>query len=86
MINHLIVNARLVNEGRVFDADLRIRSGRIAQIGTSLGARPDEAVFDAAGRTLMPGMIDDQVHFREPGLEHKANIESESRACVAGGG
>ena len=85
MVNHLIVNARLVNEGRVFDADLRIRSGRIAQIGTSLGARPDEAVFDAAGRCLMPGMIDDQVHFREPGLTHKGDIGSESRAAVAGG-
>lgn len=85
MVNHLIVNARLVNEGRVFDADLRIRSGRIAEIGASLGARPDEAVFDAAGRTLMPGMIDDQVHFREPGFGYKGDIGTESRAAVAGG-
>jgi len=85
MVNHLIVNARLVNEGRVFDADLRIRSGRIAEIGPSLGARPDEAVFDAAGRTLMPGMIDDQVHFREPGLTRKGDLGTESRAAVAGG-
>lgn len=85
MINHLIVNARLVNEGRVFEADLRIRSGRIHAIGSSLGAHKDETVFDAAGRTLMPGMIDDQVHFREPGLTYKGDIGSESRAAVAGG-
>jgi dihydroorotase len=85
MVNHLIVNARLVNEGRMFDGDLRIRSGRIDEIGPSLGARADESVFDAAGRTLMPGMIDDQVHFREPGLTHKGDLGTESRAAVAGG-
>ncbi len=85
MVNHLIINARLVNEGRVFDADLRIRSGRIDEIGSGLGARADEAVFDAAGRCLMPGMIDDQVHFREPGLTYKGDIGTESRAAVAGG-
>jgi dihydroorotase len=85
MHNHLIVNARMVNEGRVFDGDLRIRSGRIDAIGPSLGAKPDEMVFDAAGRVLMPGMIDDQVHFREPGLTHKGDLATESRAAVAGG-
>ncbi|MFO1494869.1 MAG: dihydroorotase [Lysobacterales bacterium] len=85
MLNHLIVNARLVNEGRVFESDLRIRSGRIDEIGRELGARPDEQVFDARGAVLMPGMIDDQVHFREPGLTHKGDIGSESRAAVAGG-
>src|SRR5690606_19704638 len=53
----LIVNARLVNEGREFDGDLRIRDGRIAQIGTGLGARPGETVVDAGGRRLLPGMI-----------------------------
>lgn len=81
----LIVNARLVNEGRVFEGDLRIGSGRILEIGTALGARADERVFDAAGRVLMPGMIDDQVHFREPGLTHKGDLSTESRAAVAGG-
>jgi len=85
MHNHLIVNARLVNEGRVFEGDLRIRSGRIDQIGSNLGARADEVVFDAAGCVLMPGMIDDQVHFREPGLTHKGDMTTESRAAVAGG-
>ena len=81
----LIVNARLVNEGREFDADLRISGGRIAQIGTGLTAGARETVVDAAGRRLLPGMIDDQVHFREPGLEYKADMATESAAAVAGG-
>ncbi|OHE83247.1 MAG: dihydroorotase [Lysobacterales bacterium RIFOXYA1_FULL_69_10] len=85
MPNTLIVNARLVNEGREFDGDLRIEDGRIAQIGTGLSARSGEAVVDAAGRRLLPGMIDDQVHFREPGMEHKADMAVESGAAVAGG-
>src|SRR5690606_4242242 len=62
-----------------------IRGGRIDEIGTGLSARADERVYDAAGRWLLPGMIDDQVHLREPGLTWKADIESESRACIAGG-
>ncbi|HHW4683088.1 MAG TPA: dihydroorotase, partial [Xylella sp.] len=81
----LIINARLVNEGREFDSDLRIKNGRITQIGTSLVPHNGEIVVDAAGRRLLPGMIDDQVHFREPGLTHKGNIASESAAAVAGG-
>lgn len=82
----LIVNARLVNEGREFDADLRIGAdGRIAEIAPGLTARANETVFDAAGRRLLPGMIDDQVHFREPGLTHKGDLASESAAAVAGG-
>ncbi|PZQ14038.1 MAG: dihydroorotase [Rhodanobacter denitrificans] len=85
MSDWLIVNAEMINEGRRFHGDLRICSGRIDQIGSGLSARDGEQVLDAAGRWLMPGMIDDQVHFREPGLEHKADIESESRACLAGG-
>lgn len=85
MSDWLIVNAEMINEGRRFHGDLRIRNGRIEQIGSGLAARDGEQVLDAAGRWLMPGMIDDQVHFREPGLENKADIESESRACLAGG-
>ncbi|MGY0504148.1 dihydroorotase [Luteimonas sp. e5] len=85
MKSTLIVNARLVNEGREFDADLRIEGERIALIGDALAARPGEDVIDAEGRWLMPGMIDDQVHFREPGLTHKGDIASESAAAVAGG-
>lgn len=81
----LIVNARLVNEDREFDGDLRVEGRRIAQIGSGLTARPGETVVDAAGRRLLPGMIDDQVHFREPGLEYKADIATESAAAVAGG-
>src|SRR5688500_15575859 len=70
----LIVNARLVNEGREFEGDLRIVNGRIDEIGSGLNVRTGEAVVDAAGRRLLPGMIDDQVHFREPGLEYKADM------------
>lgn len=85
MSSTLITNARLVNEGRVFTADLRIENGRIARIDGSLAARDGEQVVDAAGRWLLPGMIDDQVHFREPGLTHKGDIATESAAAVAGG-
>ena len=85
MTETLIVNARLVNEGRITEGDLRIAGGRIAELGTGLAARAGETVFDANGRWLLPGMIDDQVHFREPGLEYKADIATESAAAVAGG-
>lgn len=85
MSDWLIRNARLVNEGREFDADLRVRGTRIERIGSNLSARPGEQVLDAAGRWLLPGLIDDQVHFREPGLEHKGDLATESAAAVAGG-
>jgi len=83
--NTLIINARLVNEGCEFEADLRIGQGRIAEIGSGLSAHAGEAVVDARGRWLLPGMIDDQVHFREPGSGHKGDIATESAAAVAGG-
>ncbi|MBN8739639.1 MAG: dihydroorotase [Lysobacterales bacterium 69-70] len=85
MKNWLIRNAELVNEGNRRVADVRLRDGRIETIAAELGARSDETVLDAAGHWLLPGMIDDQVHFREPGLEHKADFATESRAAVAGG-
>ena len=85
MTDWLITNAELVNEGRRFHADLRVRGGSIERIDSKLSALANERVFDANGRWLLPGMIDDQVHFREPGLTYKADIEHESRACVAGG-
>ena len=85
MNDWLIRNADIVNEGRRFDGDVRIRDGRIDQIGSGLQARPGEREFDAGGRLLLPGMIDDQVHFREPGLEYKGDFYTESRAAVAGG-
>ena len=81
----LIVNARLVNEGQVAEGDLRIDNGRIVSVARELSATAGETVVDADGRWLLPGLIDDQVHFREPGLTHKADIASESRAAVAGG-
>jgi dihydroorotase len=82
---YVIKNARLVNEGRIIEGDLRVQDGRIAQVGGAIPAAAGDQVMDAAGRLLMPGMIDDQVHFREPGLTHKADIRSESRAALAGG-
>ncbi len=85
MSNWVIRNAQLINEGRRWSADVRVRAGRIEQIGGSFGVRGGEREFDAAGRWLLPGLIDDQVHFREPGLEYKATIATESRAAVAGG-
>ncbi|HEX5123563.1 MAG TPA: dihydroorotase [Rhodanobacteraceae bacterium] len=85
MSDWLITNAVIVNEGRRSEGDVSIRDGRIAKIGPSLTARAADRVLDARGRWLLPGMIDDQVHFREPGLTHKADIASESRACLAGG-
>ena len=80
----LITNARMVNEGQIQEGDLLVVDGRIARIGGAISA-PGVEVLDAAGQVLMPGMIDDQVHFREPGVTHKADIATESRAAIAGG-
>jgi dihydroorotase len=85
MADWLIKHAELVNEGRRFEADLRIHGHRIAEIGSGLAAHAGEQVFDAAGLWLLPGVIDDHVHFREPGYTAKADIASESRAAIAGG-
>jgi dihydroorotase len=81
----LITNARMVNEGRIQEGDLLIRDGRIERIAPAIGGSDGTRVIDAQGAWLLPGMIDDQVHFREPGLTHKGGIRSESRAAVAGG-
>ena len=80
----LIKSATIVNEGQQFEADVLIKNGRIEKIASSIQAN-NEDVIDASGKYLLPGAIDDQVHFREPGLTHKANIYTESRAAVAGG-
>ncbi|MFH0726431.1 MAG: dihydroorotase [Pseudomonadota bacterium] len=80
-----IVNAVIVNEGSLQPGDVFIQNGRIEAIVKNLGARPVDTLIDAKGAALLPGMIDDQVHFREPGLTHKGDIASESRAAVAGG-
>ena len=81
----LIKNAHIVNEGKIIQADVRIKGGRIDKIDSEITAAPQDTVIDAKGQYLLPGMIDDQVHFREPGLTHKGTIASESRAAVAGG-
>jgi dihydroorotase len=85
MSRMLITNAMLVNDFQVFNADVLIREGRIETIGGDLLSRTSDVVIDAEGKALLPGLIDDQVHFREPGLTHKGDIGSESRAAVAGG-
>jgi dihydroorotase len=85
MTSTLILSAKIVNEGQVLERDVLIRGERIEQIGTGLQSLQANATIDAKGKYLFPGAIDDQVHFREPGLTHKANIFSESRAAVAGG-
>lgn len=85
MSNYLIVNANIVNEGKVTSGDVLIRNGRIEKIANSIAPEGNIETIDANGSYLIPGVIDDQVHFREPGLTHKANIQTESRAAVAGG-
>ena len=85
MTNYVLKNAQLVNEGTIIHADLRIADGRIAKIASEISPAPKEVVLDLTGKHIFPGMIDDQVHFREPGLTHKATIASEARAAVAGG-
>jgi dihydroorotase len=81
----LITNARLINEGEIRDTDVLVKGERIEKIARSI--TPDEGVqvLDANGKYLIPGMIDDQVHFREPGMTNKGNLASESAAAVAGG-
>ncbi|KJY76440.1 dihydroorotase [Vibrio nigripulchritudo] len=81
----LIKNARVVNEGTIIETDLRIVDQRIEKIEADITAQPSDNIVDAKGAYLLPGMIDDQVHFREPGLTHKGSIATESRAAVAGG-
>ena len=80
----LIKNAQLVNEGRIYKADVLIENKTIKQIDTKINIEVDK-IIDAEGLHLVPGVIDDQVHFREPGLTHKANIYTESKAAIAGG-
>jgi len=81
----LISNARLVNEGETRDVDVLVEGDRIARIAGSIAAPEGAEVIDASGKYLLPGMIDDQVHFREPGLTHKGDLATESAAAAAGG-
>lgn len=86
MKSTLIKSATIVNEGQVFVGDVLIRDRRIEQVGASVAEPQGQCdVIDATGLHLLPGCIDDQVHFREPGLTHKADLYTESRAAVAGG-
>lgn len=81
---YLIRNARIVNEGKIVEGDVLIKNGRIEKTGTSVSDATAK-VIDAEGNYLLPGVIDDQVHFREPGLTHKGDLYTEPRAAVAGG-
>ena len=85
MAQYLLQHAHIVNEGKITSGDIRIKHGRIDQIASQISATPADTVIDLTGKYIFPGMIDDQVHFREPGLTHKATIASEARAAVAGG-
>ena len=81
----LILNANIVNENRIFNSDVYVKGEFIDRIDPDLSHLTADKVIDARGKYLLPGAIDDQVHFREPGLTHKADIYTESRAAVAGG-
>jgi dihydroorotase len=82
----LIKNAKIVNEGTIFKGDVLIEGEFIVEIASRISPKSSEyLIIDAEGSYLIPGAIDDQVHFREPGLTHKGDIESESRAAIAGG-
>jgi len=80
----LIKNAQIVNENLVFESDILIENDLISKINSNINEEADQ-IIDASGKYLLPGIIDDQVHFREPGLTHKGDIESESRSAIAGG-
>jgi dihydroorotase len=82
----LIKNAKIVNEGIIFEGDVLIENEFIIEIGENISPKSSDCkIIDAEGNYLIPGAIDDQVHFREPGLTHKGDIASESRAAIAGG-
>ncbi|WP_028891770.1 dihydroorotase [Tenacibaculum sp. 47A_GOM-205m] len=85
MQSYLIKNAQIVNENKVFKGDVLIEGEFIKEIGENILPTDNVLMVDAEGKYLIPGMIDDQVHFREPGLTHKANIATESKAAIAGG-
>lgn len=84
-MNRIILkNTKIVNEGKIFESDILLQNDTIAKIDTNI-SDANATVIDVEGNYVLPGIIDDQVHFREPGLTHKGNIASESRAAVAGG-
>jgi dihydroorotase len=85
MTSYLITNANIVNEGKITTADVLIKDQYIIKIDSKISTEGVDKIIDVKGKYLFPGLIDDQVHFREPGLTHKATIYTESRAAVAGG-
>ena len=80
-----IINAKIVNEGKIKKTEILIKGARIAVIGSNIKVEDTVEIYDAEGYYVLPGIIDDQVHFREPGLTHKGTIETESKAAIAGG-
>ncbi|MEI8058822.1 MAG: dihydroorotase, partial [Ferruginibacter sp.] len=85
MQKYLFKDIQVVNEGKIKTYDVLINGERIERIDKSFETKEKVTEINGAGKHLLPGLIDDQVHFREPGLTHKANIYSESKAAVAGG-
>ncbi|MBL7726659.1 MAG: dihydroorotase, partial [Dinghuibacter sp.] len=85
MQKYLIRNISVVNEGKMTVCDVLFSGGRIEQVSGTINATGNYTEINGEGKYLLPGAIDDQVHFREPGLTHKAEIFTESRAAVAGG-
>ncbi|NDH68686.1 MAG: dihydroorotase, partial [Gammaproteobacteria bacterium] len=85
MSNYLIKNTSIVNEGKTIHGDVLIKKGRIEKIASKINVKEAVTEINGESQFLLPGVIDDQVHFREPGLAHKANIYSEAKAAVAGG-
>jgi dihydroorotase len=85
IMNYLIKDIQIVNENNTFEGDVYIKNGRIEQINTSIQVKEKVEEINGINQYLLPGAIDDQVHFREPGLTHKASIYTESKAAVAGG-
>ncbi len=84
MYDLILKNGTLVNEGSIYESDVAVKGDRIEKISSSIDAEAKK-IIDLDGKYILPGLIDDQVHFREPGLTHKGNIQSESRAGLAGG-
>ena len=85
MKTYLIKNTCIINEGKRTEADLLIRGGKIEKIGQQLSVKENVIEINGENQVLIPGVIDDQVHFREPGLTHKATIYTEAKAAIAGG-
>ena len=80
----LIQNSTIVNEGKSFIADVLLSNGLIDQIG-NIEVKPNYKIIDGTGKHLFPGVIDGQVHFRDPGLTHKGDLYTESKSAIAGG-